>query len=238
MDLVTHDAKSFFTPYFYNSPIRIIPVIAFIVAVCIAACKPAKVAAIPQGMLVVDSLPTALYLVDSAVAVKILSADAVQLTAGKGTDLHNPASGAFRKSNAPKLLFSPHQNFDLWVKVAPQFKNRYDGGAIILYSDRANWAKLLFQYTGSGYVTGMSVVKNYQTDDSYYPAPDTAALYLRLKKVKDVCSFYTSVNGQQWNLTRQFTYTLKEKTSAGFYAQSPVGNECAVLFSEIRYKPL
>lgn len=192
----------------------------------------------PGGSWQLDSLPRALFLIDSAKGVTILSANSLSIKAPRNTDLHNPASGAFRKNNAPKLLFQPAASFDMSVKVAPSFDSKYDGGALILWGDTANWAKILFQYTGTGYVTGMSVVKQHNTDDSYYPAPPDRVIYLRIKKLKDVCTFYTSSDGQQWNVTRQFLYPFKKELAVGFYVQSPVGDSCEVIFSDIRYAKL
>ena len=217
---------------------RVVDAFYICLITCFASCSTTKNVARPAHRWQIDSLPNPLFLIDSAKKVSVLSQNSLSITAGKGTDLHNPTSGAFRKHNAPKLLFTPNANFDFWVMVTPQFKNRYDGGALILFGDTANWAKLLFQYTGSGYVTGMSVVKQHNTDDSYYPAADSTAIYLRLKKVKDVCSFYTSANGQQWNLTRQFLYPFKKSLAVGFYVQSPVGDQCEVIFSHIQYTRL
>jgi uncharacterized protein len=159
----------------------------------------------------------------------------VLLTASAGTDLHNPASGAFQKSNAPKFLFSPDQNFDFSARVAPSHDNLYDGGALLIWTDAGNWAKVLLQNTGSGSILGLSVVENSLTDDSYFQINSAREVYLRLLKKGSVCTFYTSIDGTTWTVLRQFVYHRPDQMHVGFYAQSPKGPSCQVIFSDIKY---
>lgn len=172
---------------------------------------------------------------DATTPVEVLSDSSFTLTATKGTDLHNPVSGAFRRHNAPKALFTPTVNFEFSARIQPQFDAKYDGGALLLYTDTTQWAKILFQWTGEKTILGMSVVKEGITDDSYYAASDSGAVYMKLKKTGAVCAFYTSTDGVTWNLTRQFVYKSDQPLGLGFYVQSPVGEQCRVVFSSIRY---
>lgn len=173
--------------------------------------------------------------IDKMKEVKILSDSALIMIAGEKTDLHNPASGTAFFNNAPKLLFTPAKDFDFSAKVKPDFDGRYDGGAVLVYSDKDNWAKILFQYTGDKLILGNSVVKNKITDDSYFNIPQNREIYLRVTKVGRVFTFLTSQNGKQWDVVRNFVYHKIENMMIGFYSQSPVGEDCAVEYSEIRY---
>ena len=173
--------------------------------------------------------------VDKWKGIELLSDSALVLSAGEKTDLHNPASGTAFFNNAPKLLFTPTEDFDFSAKVKPDFDQRYDGGAVLIYSDRDNWAKILFQYTGDKLLLGNSVVRNKITDDSYFNIPQNREIYLRVRKVGKVFTFLTSQDGKQWDVVRDFVYHKTGNMMIGFYSQSPVGADCRVEYSEIRY---
>lgn len=212
--------------------------VAILYCVGFCSCAAQKQAGKYTSSFFIKAVPYSWTLLDGTKPVEILDDSSFALTAAKGTDLHYPASGAFRHHNAPKVLFAPAASFEFSAKLEPRFADRYDGGALLLYSDTTQWAKILFQWTGEKTILGMSVVKEGLTDDSYFAASDSAAIYLKLKKTGAVCAFYTSADGIGWSLTRQFVYKSNERIRLGFYAQSPVGSECRVVFSSIRYTML
>ncbi|WP_192820270.1 DUF1349 domain-containing protein [Rufibacter sp. LB8] len=186
----------------------------------------------------VKAIPFVCQVLDKPSEVKVLSENSVLLTAEGNTDLHNPASAAFQKSNAPKFLFTPDQNFDFSAKVAPSHDNLYDGGALLIWTDTGNWAKVLLQNTGSGSVLGLSVVENSRTDDSYFSVGAAREIYLRILKKGNVGTFYMSTDGTSWTVLRQFVYHRPDQMHVGFYVQSPKGPSCQTLFSEIRYNKI
>ena len=183
----------------------------------------------------VNAIPYPCFLFDKPAGFQVLSASSIMMKAGKETDLHNPANGSYFRNNAPKFLFTPDSNFEFSAKIKPDFKNLYDGGAILIYSDKENWAKILFQNTNTGLLLGNSVVKNKITDDSYYNIPGVKEIYLRVTKRGKVYGFYSSVDGKQWSLVREFVYHKPENMKIGFYSQSPVGPACEVEYSDIKY---
>lgn len=157
------------------------------------------------------------------------------MAAAVGTDLHYPTSRVFKRHNAPKVLFKPGADFDFSAKLKPSSQSDYNGGGLLLYTDTTQWAKVLFQRAGDKYIIGMSVVEHSVTDDSYFPVNDVVDIWLRVKKSGATCSFFVSTNGLDWRLARQFAYTNPENMRLGFYAQSPLGPQCTVYFSAIRY---
>lgn len=185
----------------------------------------------------VNALPP-LVVVDGVKNFEILGDNAVAMTAAEKTDLHNPASGTAFFGNAAKLLFTPDNDFDFSAKVSPNFDARYDGGAILVYSDRDNWAKILFQYTGDKLILGNSVVKNKITDDSYFNIPQNKEIYLRVRKTGRVFTFLASQDGKQWDVVRDFVYHKTANMKIGFYSQSPVGKGSRVAYSDINYNGL
>src|SRR5689334_22849275 len=74
-----------------------------------------------QSPATLESLPSPYTLVDEPKEFKILSKNSLLMTAGKETDLHNPANGSYIRHNAPKFLFTPDKDFDFSAFVKPQF---------------------------------------------------------------------------------------------------------------------
>ncbi|MFB9862874.1 DUF1349 domain-containing protein [Rufibacter immobilis] len=188
--------------------------------------------------LTVNAIPFPVEVLDQPLAAKVLSPNTMLLTAGKGTDLHNPASGIFQRSNAPKAVFSPDAEFEFSARVVPSHENLYDGGALLIWTDHQNWAKVLLQNTGETSVLGLSVVENSLTDDSYFQVGSARGVFLKLVKKGKVCTFYTSADGTVWTVLRQFVYHRPDNMRVGFYAKSPKGPECQVEFSNITYTRL
>src|SRR5687767_12728987 len=86
--------------------------------------------------------------------------DHVTFTAGKETDLYCFVDGNDYVNKVPKLLFTPHADCIFSASIKPDFKNVYVGGAILIYSDGGNWAKLLFEKHDNGTLgLGASLVK-------------------------------------------------------------------------------
>lgn len=183
------------------------------------------------------AIPYPYTLLENPKEFKVLSDNAIIMTAGKETDLHNPANGSYFRHNAPKFLFTPDANFVFSAKVKPSFENQYDGGALLLYSDTENWAKVLLQYIDKKPVLGISVVKDKITDDAYF-IPPGKDVFLRITKTGKVFNFLTSPDGKTWTLIREFVYHKPDQVKIGFYSQSPIGNSCQVEYSDITYKSI
>ncbi len=174
-----------------------------------------------------------------------LSANAVSPSWGPGnrlafgaaaeTDLHYPASGVYRRRNAPMALFTPLGDFEFSAQVVPGFDSQWDGGALLLYADTLHWAKILLQLSGTQPLVGMSVVSKGLTDDAYYPAADSGSMYFKISRAGKLYSFHTSPNGTVWTLARQFLFDPPAPVQLGFYVQSPTGKGSRVLFSDILF---
>lgn len=186
----------------------------------------------------VKTIPSRCFLLDDVKSFKVLSNNSLLLEAAKETDLHVPADGSYNRHNAPKILFKPGSDFEFSAHIIPSFQEKYDGGALLIYTDEQNWAKILIQYTGSKYLLGMSVVRNKITDDSYFNISNQKHIFLKVAKNANVFRFYSSLDGKAWELTREFKYDHPENFKVGFYSQSPVGSGCKIEYTDINYSEL
>ncbi|MBS1609996.1 MAG: DUF1349 domain-containing protein [Bacteroidetes bacterium] len=164
--------------------------------------------------------------------------NSIAITAAKGTDQYVSLDGKYESNNAPKLLFTPGKDFIFTAKLSTPFDSLYDGGAILLYSDAGNYAKLLFEKAeANSIMVTSSVISQKQTDDDYHVAVKGTEVYLKVATSGKAICFYYSADGMQWNIVRTFAFKQRPTMKLGFYAQSPLGPSCTVSFSEIKYWP-
>ena len=158
------------------------------------------------------------------------------IIAGEKTDMFRDPNVTYNTDNAPKLLFTPDDDFVLTVSIHHTFKEKWDGGAIVLKSDSLNWAKFCFEkdYTGARRV--VSVVTRNISDDCNSVSFLTDKAYFKIAKAGPAITLYCSQEGKNWLLVRHFQLERAQNLSLGFLAQSPTGKECTVTFGDITYE--
>ncbi len=158
------------------------------------------------------------------------------IVAGEKTDMFRDPNVTYNTDNAPKLLFTPDDNFVLTTAIEHSFLNKWDGGAIVLIEDSLHWIKFCFEkdYTGAKRV--VSVVTKDISDDCNSVEITGNKVYYKLAKAANVITLYTSVDGKKWLLVRHLQFNNKRPVKVGFLAQSPTGKKCVVQFSNISYK--
>jgi uncharacterized protein len=165
--------------------------------------------------------------------------DAITMTAGPKTNWFVSPWDSTAEDTAPMLLFRPKGNFDLHAKIALKPKARWDSGALALYIDKDNWAKICFENSlGDGKLSVVMVVNRGISDDSYtaFGAPDNT-MYLRVARQGPAYMFFASHDGKDWTMLRDFTLNGDPALlRAGLLAQSPRGDGMTVQFSDIRYE--
>ena len=160
----------------------------------------------------------------------------VTITANKGTDLFTNTTGDKSADNSPRVLFEPNGDFIFSAKVSTEFKGAYDGGALIVYANNQQWAKLLFERFKSGKNGIATTVSTIKGDDAYHGTREANSQYLKIARHDTSYVFYTSTNGHEWNFERHFSLDTSIGVQIGFTAQSPLTDALEVTFSNIRYK--
>lgn len=121
--------------------------------------------------------------------------------------------------------------------MSVSFGVTYDAGVLLLFLDEARWAKLCFERSPQGLPTVVSVVTRGSSDDCNGPAIEGSTIWLRVARLGQAFAFHWSADGSFWNLVRYFTLGKMTSLQAGFSAQSPTGEGCAVQFEQIAYRP-
>ena len=162
----------------------------------------------------------------------------LSITAGAGTDWFADPNGLTIKHNAPIALFVPADpTFHLQARVMPEFAATFDAGVLFVYASDDLWAKLCFEYSPQQQPMIVSVVTRGLSDDCNSLVVGNHSVYLRLYWHEPVFAFHYSLDGNYWHLIRHFTLGNLHQLSVGFSAQSPTGQGCRAVFSEIRYTP-
>lgn len=161
----------------------------------------------------------------------------LSIVGGKSTNWFvNPADG-HTEANSPVLLFKAADEFTLRAKVTVDFHTKWDAGCLVVFAGEATWGKFCFEMTQWMEPTVISVVTRGRSDDNNSIPISGGSVYLEIAKSGEGITFYASKDGRSWRLTRAFDLGKTGPLELGFSSQSPVGEGCRRVFSEIRYTP-
>jgi uncharacterized protein len=163
--------------------------------------------------------------------------NSLTILAGEGTDWFIDPTGNYARDNAPSALFTPPDaNFILSARVTVNFVSAFDAGAIQIRASEDLWAKLCFEYSPQQQPMIVSVVTRGTSDDSNSVIIEGREVYLRMAFTPETITFHYSRDGSYWHLVRYFSLGKLDQVEVGFSSQSPTGQKCAAVFSEISYR--
>lgn len=170
---------------------------------------------------------------------KVGTDNSLSITAGAKTDWFIEPSGSdWVSKNAPVALFrTTDEHFLLSARVTVNFTATFDAGVLFLYERDDLWAKLCFEYSPQNQPMIVSVVTRGFSDDCNSTVIEGNTVYLRVARIASAFALHYSLDGTYWNMVRYFTLGKVENLQVGFEAQSPTGQGCNVVFSEITYRP-
>jgi len=208
---------------------------AFIVSILAFAAVSAPVMAEPvTGHL--NALPQALTLDNPGKAE--MSSDRLILTAPKGSDLYTSADGGHGTLTAPRVTFPAVGDFIFSAKAEAPFAANYDGPGLVLWNGDDYWAKLLFERLDENHSVVSSSFATPVSDNSYHTRVpgDVHAVWLKIVRAGHSVCFYTSLDGRDWQILRDFAIDPARPLKVGFLSQSPLGEEFTATFSDIRFE--
>lgn len=191
-----------------------------------------------EDSLRVKALPRALTIDASKGSLKATGHNSFVLHANKNTDLYTFVDSSFYVHQVPMATFAADEKFIFSARLRPDCKALFDGGALLLYTDSSNWAKLLVERMDDGRIMlGSSLITDRVTDDSYHRAVNAAEVYVKVARSGNIYGFYFSEDGKKWQILRTFRYRRPQGLRIGFYAQSPKGEGMDLYVSDVRYRP-
>jgi regulation of enolase protein 1 (concanavalin A-like superfamily) len=164
-----------------------------------------------------------------------INANSITIEAGEKTDMFRDPNVIYNTDNAPKLFFTPDNNFILTVGIQHPFVYKWDGGAIILKADNLHWIKFCFEKDYTGQHRVVSVVTDNISDDCNSVAINGDKVYYKMCKADNVITLYYSTDNKKWFLVRHLQFNAKGPLHLGFMAQSPTGKKNKVTFTDISY---
>ncbi len=183
----------------------------------------------------IQSIPFKLFWENTPVKYSIKN-NSLTIVAGAKTDMFRDPNVTYNTDNAPKLMFTPDSNFVLTASIDQGFKNKWDGGAIVLKYDSLNWIKFCFEKDYTGRHRVVSVVTKGISDDCNSVEIKGDQVFYKVAKAGNVITLYYSTDNRNWFLIRHLQFELQEPLHVGFLAQSPTGDRCSVIFSRITYR--
>jgi regulation of enolase protein 1 (concanavalin A-like superfamily) len=182
------------------------------------------------------TIPTRLSWRHDPVAWNVEAEEQLTIQAGATTDWFSDPAGSPPKDDAPAaIFFSTDQQFTLSANVQVAFAATFDAGALLARVRDDLWSKLCFEYSPQRQPMVVSVVTRGVSDDCNSTPLTGDSVFLRITRREAILAFHYSLDGTAWELVRYFTLGDAPRMELGFSAQSPTGNGCEVVFSEIRY---
>ena len=166
-----------------------------------------------------------------------LTGNGLTLSAQAHTDLFVDPAGGTPPRGAGRLVgLPPEGDFTLGTRVTVEFRATYDAGALLLYADDRHFAKLCFEYSPQHRPTAVTVVTRGTSDDSNSFEVDGDTIWLRITRTGQAWAFHASTDGTWWRLLRYFALDAPAPVKIGFLAQSPMGEGCTAVFTDITYR--
>lgn len=159
------------------------------------------------------------------------------MTGGGRTDWFNDPVGPQRLASTPVLGFALTGNAQLSARVQVGFRSLFDAGVLFVHQGPDDYAKLCFEYSPAGDPTVVSVVTRGPSDDANGPVVPGDSVHLRVSRLGDAYAFHYALDGENWELVRLFQLrNPSAPTTLGFCSQSPTGDGCTTVFSDIHYR--
>lgn len=183
----------------------------------------------------ISAVPHKMSWVNSPLDWKV-GGDTLILTGGKGSRLFTDPQQKNVVNTAPIALFKPDEKFLFSCKVKAIFSSVFDAGVLMVYADSDLWAKLCFEYTPQFKHQVVSVVNKKYSDDNNHDIVEADEVYLRIAGLGGgAYAFHYSLDGKYWNMVRYFYLGENKNLKIGFLSQSPRGESCESIFSDIKY---
>ena len=154
--------------------------------------------------------------------------------AGHTDNFVDPTGSVVALNGARAVALAPREPWQFAVRVTVDFRASYDAGALMLWSDERQFAKLCFEQSPQGRPTVVSVVTRDLSDDSNAWTVEVDSVWLRVCSLgNNAYVFHSSADGARWDLVRYFALVGNQPMKYGIEAQSPIGDGCDVTFEVV-----
>ncbi len=185
--------------------------------------------------IILSAIPADLHWQNDPLDFHVDNKQSLTITADKHTDWFTSPGGDIISANTPRLVFPVMGDCLLSAKVEVGFKSTFDAGVLAVIVDESRCAKLCFEYSPQANPTVVTVVTRGLSDDCNSTIIDGNQVYLRVARIGDTFAFHASTDGKTWNMIRYFSLGPIDEVYLGFSSQSPTGESCTAIFSDIHF---
>jgi uncharacterized protein len=151
------------------------------------------------------------------------------------SDFFRSPKGVTPLDNAPLWYVSVTGDFSFRAHLKTDLKAFGDAGGLTLRASAEQWAKLCIERSPAGEINVISVVTDGISDDANNELLSGQEAHLRITKRGDLIGMHYSLDGNSWRFARAFRFpgSGQRPLLAGVHAQSPYGEGCSAVFSEL-----
>jgi uncharacterized protein len=166
-----------------------------------------------------------------------VQSDSVTMNAPPRTDLFiDPADPPGVPPSVGRIVTRVEGDFVFSARVEVGFHSTFDAGVLYVEHDQDRWFKLCLEFTPQARPSVVSVVTRGVSDDANAWLLDSDSVWLRVSRQAGAFALHASPDGQLWSLVRHFSLGIPPSSpvKVGLLAQSPTGDGCQVVFSDLR----
>ena len=126
-------------------------------------------------------------------------------------------------------------DFQLSAYVKAELRATFDAGALVLHAADHTLGQARARALPEGQAMVVSVVTRGLSDDANGRVVTGEGVWLRISRIGAACALHASDDGVRWDLVRHFAFAAPDGLTAGFLAQSPTGEGCAVTFDGLGF---
>lgn len=151
--------------------------------------------------------------------------DTIVFAAKQGTDYFSDPEGEQSNFNAPMLMMEVDNTrpFTLTVRVKPDFPEVgvYSAGTIIAYADQQHWQKICFEQDEQCRHRLVTMRTVGLSDDVDHEVCTAEGVWLRFSTNSKIVGNYYSVDGEHWQLLRDYPNDYPQRLLLGIMTQCP-----------------
>lgn len=141
------------------------------------------------------------------------------------------------KDNAAFFFQIVEGDFTFSARVITQGNFDYDAVFLMVRQDDRKWIKLAVERAVDTKYNVVSVITDQWSDDANGELLACAESWLRITRKGNYWGLHFSADGLTWRFVRAFGLALEKSAMVGFGIQSPVGDNCAGIITDMKLVP-
>ncbi len=154
------------------------------------------------------------------------------------TDFWRVSHYGFTVDDAPFYYGEYGGEFEAYLKISAEYKQRFDGAGLMIRIDHKNWIKAGIEFVDGKY--NLSVVVTHETSDWSVIALEEPVEFVWIKALRrlDAVEIFYSFDNIHYQMMRNCWLEANRPVRVGMFAASPDGMGFRATFSNFKVKHL